>query len=378
MRIVHIITDLIVGGAQVMLRDLLRHTQHAGFETEVISLADGGAMGEQIERLGVPVRSIEMRQRGDAMRLQGVRELVGEVRRFRPHVVQTWLYHADLVGGIAARLAGVRNIVWGLHISHLDARSIKRTTLWTVRACARLSHWLPSKIVCCAETAAQLHIAAGYAAEKIIVIPNGFDTDCFKPDEAARSRSRSDLGVSNETPLIGLCGRFHPQKDHRNFVRAAALLSRRMPDARFVLCGEGSDWHNLPLVEWIDDANLRERFFLLGRRGGMQKLYPAFDILSLSSSYGEAFPMVIGEAMACGVPCVVTDVGDSKLMVGDAGRAVPVENPQALAEAWEDVLKMPCAARMSLGVAARERITDNYSIDRIAARYESLYKSFGV
>ncbi len=373
-RVTHIISDLIVGGAQVMLHDLLKHTnEKAGFEVEVISLTDMGVIGAQIETLGIPVRAIGMRPR-DAMNLRGVRKLTRELRRFRPDVVQTWLYHADFIGGLAARFVGVRHVAWGLHASHLDSQSVKRTTLWTVRACAKLSHRVPSKIVCCAEAARRIHAEAGYDAEKMIVIPNGFDTERFKPDAVARAAVRAELNIADDVPLVGLCGRFHPQKNHENFVRAAAHLNARMPEARFLLCGEGSDWQNSRLAGWIDEAGLRDCFHLVGRRADMPRLYAALDILSLSSSYGEAFPMVVGEAMACGVPCVVTDIGDSSLLIGDTGRVVSAEDSHALAEAWSEVLGMTDEQREVLGRAARRRIESHYGIAAIAARYASLYR----
>lgn len=358
-----------------MLHDLLKHTSRdAGFVVEVISLTDGGIMGERIKSLGVPVQSIGMRP-GDVMSLRGLRDLTQELRRFRPDVVQTWLYHADLIGGLAARFAGVRRVAWGLHISHLDHQSVKRTTRWTVKACAMLSHRVPSKIVCCAESTARFHAAIGYDAKKMTVIPNGFDTARFKPNAAARAAMRAELGIAENVPLVGLCGRFHPQKDHENFVRAAAILNARLPEACFLLCGEGSDRQNAQLAGWIDEAGLRDKFYLLGRRSDMSQIYPMLDILSLASLFGEAFPMVVGEAMACGVPCVVTDVGDSALLVGDTGRVVPVRDSRALAEAWSGVIGMTPETREALGYAARCRIQNHYEIDVIAARYENLYRA---
>lgn len=375
MKVTHIITDLGTGGAQVMLHELLRHMDKAGFDAEVVSLTDAGVFGEKIEQLGVPVWAIGMG--GNAPNPGGLWRLASRLRRSQPDVVQTWLYHADLLGGLAAQLARVRAVAWGLHITHLDPRSIKRTTLWTAQACARLSHHLPRKIVCCAESSAQLHAGMGYAAEKMVVIPNGFDLERFKPDAAARSDIRRELGIAGTTPLIGLFARFHPQKDHENFVRAAAALHAHAPEAQFLLCGDGSDWQNLTLVKWIDEAGMRSRFHLVGRRQDVPRLYAALDIFSLSSACGEAFPMVVGEAMACGVPCVVTDVGDSALMVGETGRVVPPKDADALAAAWSELLAMNLEARQTLGVAARRRIKRRYDIASIAARYGELYRNIG-
>lgn len=356
-----------------MLYELLRHTDKQNFDAEVISLTDAGIYGARIARLGVPVHTLGMRgAAGDARAWQ---RLIKHLRGSRPDIVQTWLYHADLVGGLAARAACVPRVVWGIHISRLDARGAKPTTLWTVRAGARLSGLVPHKIICCAESAARLHAGMGYQANKMTVIPNGFDLQRFKPDAAARALVRHELGIADRTPLVGMISRFDPQKDHETFVRAAATLRSRLPEAKFLLCGEGSDWHNQKLVGWIEEQNLRDCFHLIGRRDDTPRLYPALDVLTLSSAYGEAFPMVVGEAMACGVPCVVTDVGDSGLLVGDTGRVVPVRDSGALAEAWNVVIGMTREAREALGSAARRRILSHYEIEAVAARYENLYRT---
>ncbi|MGI9106029.1 MAG: glycosyltransferase family 4 protein [Pyrinomonadaceae bacterium] len=376
MKIIHIIGDLDIGGAQTMLHQLLCHTDRSGFESEVVSLTDTGAISDRIKALGVPVRALGMR-RGGAPEPAGLLRLARWLRRSRPDVVQTWLYHADMIGGLAARGAGIRAVAWGIHITHLDAQTVKRRTLWTAKVCARLSHYVPRRIVCCAEASQRLHAEMGYATEKMTVIPNGFDLNSFKPDTAARASIRRELGIPDEAPLIGLIGRFHPQKDYQNFVRAAALLHARLPEARFLLCGEGVDSQNQALVAWVEEVAPRDKFHLIGSRRDMPRLYNALDILSLSSAYGEAFPMVVGEAMACGIPCVVTDIGDSALIVGDAGRVVPARDSQALAAAWLELLAMETEARRELGRAARKRIEKQYSITSIAARYEDLYKEIG-
>jgi len=371
MKIAHIITDLNVGGAQVMLHQLLRHTDRTAFQSEVISLTDKGPLTERIAALGVPISAMGMRSGIPDPR--GVLRLAGWLRQSRPDVVQTWLYQGDLIGGLAARLAGNRAIAWGVHSSLLDARITKQTVLWTIKACARLSSYLPQKIVCCAETSQRLHAEMGYPAEKLVVIPNGFDLEHYKPDAAARRSVRQDLGIPEAMPLIGLIGRFHPEKDHENFIRAAALLHQQLPEAGFLLCGTDIDWENQALAGWIKEASLQHCFYLLGRRQDVPRIYTALDILALSS-YSEAFPMVAGEAMACGIPCVLTNVGDAALIVGETGLIVPAKNPRALANAWFELINLGIEKRRELGKAARQRIEKHYSIAQSTTRYENLYR----
>lgn len=370
-KVVHLITGLNVGGAETMLYKLLSSMDRDYFSLEVVSLTDIGPVGERIRALGVPVQALAMRRGVPDPR--AIWRLASLLRQDRPQLLQTWMYHADLVGGMAAKLAGNIPLVWGVHHSNLAIGANKRTTIWTAKACARLANHLPVRIVCCAEAARQFHIALGYPAEKMQVIPNGFDLLVFKPDSAARLSVRQELGISAAAPLIGLVGRFDPQKDHRNFVQAAGRLYTKFPEVRFLLCGQGIARENTELAGWIAAAGMADCCHLLGQRDDVPRLTAALDI-AVSSSFSEAFPLVVGEAMACSVPCVVTDVGDSALLVGDTGLVVPPGNPDALAKALGELLEMGAEMRSRLGAAARKRIEGYFGLPGIAARYEELYR----
>jgi glycosyltransferase involved in cell wall biosynthesis len=372
LRVGHIITGLNTGGAEMMLCKLLSRMNREVFEAEVISLTDIGPIGKKIQALGVPVRALGMR-RGVPNPL-GVLRLACWLRKGRPQIIQTWMYHADLIGGLASRLAAGSAVVWGIHHSNLEPQGSRRTTIWTARACARLSHWLPARIVCCSEASRRVHTGLGYAADKMMVILNGFDLQVYRPDPAARLSVRQELGIPEEAPLIGLVGRFDPQKDHGNFVQAAARLHAGLPEVHFLLCGDGVTWENPHLARWIEAAGIGGRCHLLGRREDIPRLNAAVDISTCSSSFGEGFPMVIGEAMACGVPCVVTDVGDLALVVGETGIVVPPRDPQALADGWRELMEMGVEKRRALGERARKRVEDHYSLARVVREYEALYK----
>jgi glycosyltransferase involved in cell wall biosynthesis len=207
----------------------------------------------------------------------------------------------------------------------------------------------------------------------MVVLPNGFDLEVFKPDPAARLSVRQELGLPEEALFIGLVGRFYPLKDHYNFIDAAARLRAELPEIHFLLCGEGITPENKELAEWVNASGIRAHCHMLGQREDIPRITAALDI-ACSSSYMEGFPNVIGEAMACGVPCVVTDVGDSALLVGDTGMVVPPKNPQALANAWRELIEMGPDRRASLGEAARRRVGESFSLPAIAARYEELYE----
>ncbi|MGQ0645700.1 MAG: glycosyltransferase family 4 protein [Elusimicrobiota bacterium] len=368
-RTVHVIAGLAVGGAEVMLFRLLSRLDRDAFEPEVVSMTGDGPLAEKIRALGVPVSGLGMRRGVPDPR--GLARLAVRLRARRPGVVQTWMYHADLLGGLAAKLAGGPPVVWGVHHSNLDPAFNKRSTLFTARACARLSRALPARIVCCSEASRRVHAALGYDAAKMAVIPNGFDLAEFKPDPEARASVRRELDLPEDALLVGLVGRFDPLKDHRSFAAAAA----RMKTARvhFLLCGDGVEWGNPDLVRAVDAAGPRSRFHLLGRRGDVPRLTAALDVAA-SSSLGEGFPNAVGEAMACGVPCAVTDVGDSGAMVGETGKVVPAGDPEGLARALDELLALPIEGRRRLGEAARARVAEFYSLSRAATRYESLYK----
>jgi glycosyltransferase involved in cell wall biosynthesis len=357
----------------MMLYTLLARIDRTRFAPEVVSLIEFGSMGEKIQALGIPVRSLGMRPGIPSP--MAVFRLAQWLRQDPPDILQTWMYHANLLGGLAAKLAGTVQVVWGIHQGTLSPEGNKQLTVQTVKTCARMSSWLPARIVCCSETSWQVHAALGYSASKMVVIPNGFDLENFRPDSVARESVRKELQVPEEALVIGLVGRFHSQKDHRSFVRAAALLHKDRPDVYFVLCGGGITWENVELTRWIEEAGIRDRCRLLGRREDMARLTVALDLASSSSCYGEAFPMVLGEAMACGVPCVVTDVGDSALIVGDTGRVVPPKNPMALALAWRELIEMGQETRVSMGMAARHRIKKHFELSDIVAKYENLYSN---
>jgi glycosyltransferase involved in cell wall biosynthesis len=370
-RVLHIITGLGSGGAEMMLYKLLGAMDRERFDSLVISLTDEGSMGARIRSLGVPVHALGMK-RGMPNPWAWLR-LVGMIRREKVQLVQCWMYHADLLGGLAARAAGVP-VIWSLRQSNLAPELNRRTTLMIVKACARLSTLIPRYIVCGSNAARRAHVDVGYADTGMVTIPNGFDMELFSPSNESRSAMRAALGLETaDAPLIGLAARFDPQKDHANFIAAAGMLHQRMPEARFVMCGDGVTWDNSFLAERIAQAAVGDRCYLLGRRDDVPTLLAALDV-ACSSSRGEGFANVIGEAMACGVPCVVTDVGDSAAIVGDTGRVVPPGDPAALANGLFELLILSAQERRRLGEAARRRIETNFSLPAVAARYEALYQ----
>jgi len=342
------------------------------FAPHVISLTNLGEIGRRIQTLGVPVEALNMRP-GMIPSPTAFFRLVRRLKELKPDVVHTWMYHADLFGGAAARMAWGPTVAWGIRNGNLDRDKTKLSTRLVAVTCALVSRFIPDRILSCSEVARQIHVTLGYAPDKMRVIPNGFDLDRFRPDEVARQQVRAELGMRQETPIVGLIGRFDPQKNHLGFVEAAGLLHQKMPDVHFLLAGQEVNENNVELMRAVDNAGIGEVAHLLGLRNDMPRLMAALDVLASSSSYGEAFPNVLGEAMACGVPCTVTDVGDSAYIVGETGRVVPPGDMAGLADAMETLLTLSSAERASLGQQARARVAEHFEIGQVVRQYEAFY-----
>ncbi len=363
--IVHVITGLSHGGAQNALFRLVTTQTSSNY---VVSLTDEGVFGGRLRRAGVHVTCLGMH--GWWSSLKAFLTLVRLLRRLRPSVVQTWMYHADLLGGIAARVAGVP-VCWGIRNGDLSPARTSLTTRLVVRLCAFASRRVPTTIVSCGARAVQVHRALGYA-ERFVVIPNGLDFDRFRPCPEQGLRVKASLGIPQAARVIGHVGRQDPQKDHSALFRAFSRVAARDSNVRFVVVGSGME-RDSPYLKSLLEGDIAEgQIVALGARDDVEELMPAMDVFALSSS-GEAFPNVVLEAMACGVPCVVTDVGDAAEIVGDTGWIVAPGEPAALAAALCEALRESPAAHAARGERARQRVKERYGIDRMIQGYRAVW-----
>jgi glycosyltransferase involved in cell wall biosynthesis len=294
------------------------------------------------------------------------------IEAWNPTLVHGWMYHGNLAALVAGRRLGLP-VVWGIRQSLGESTHDK----WLTRRVIRAGAWLSlhaAAIVYNSATARWQHESRGYAAERGIVIPNGFDTGQLRADEALRASTRAELGVADDAPVVAQVARYHQVKDYPTFLRAAAQLAESLPRAVFVLVGEGVDWSNGDLARLIAALGLSKRVRLLGRRDDVARLMAGFDVVCLTSA-AEAFPNVIGEAMSCGVPCVGTAVGDVAELIGDSGEVVPPGDPAAVAAAAGRLLALEPGARRALGERARQRIIERFSIGEVARRYADLLRS---
>lgn len=372
LRILHIISDLCVAGAEIKLCKVLGATNRERFAPAVIAMKDQGDLREQIEAMDIPVYTLGIR--GSMPGPLAVMRLIRIVRQLRPALIHGWMYHGNLAAQFSGMLTRKRPVIlWSVHQSLYNFDYEKWLTALVIKFCARISR-LPDKIIYNSNTSASQHEAIGYRADKRLVLGYGFDTSKFAPSLEARHSVRAELGVSPEAILIGLAGRYHPVKDHGNFLHAGALLAKTNPQVYFVLCGRQVDQKNAALNELIQNLGLANCTHLLGERRDMQRLIAAMDI-AVSSSSTEGFPNVVGEAMASGVPCVVTAVSDLPQVVGETGRAVPPRDAAALAAALSELIALGAEGRERLGAAARQRIIDSFSLASAVAQYEEAYES---
>jgi len=372
LRVAHVITGLDTGGAELMLYKLLSMLDPQRVVATVISLLPPGDVGVSITRLGIPVYSLGMRRGG--ANLGALVRLVRLLRQTDADIVQTWLYHADLLGTLAKPWLGQAALLWNLRQSDLDPTTSKLSTRAVARLCAGLSWVAPRGIVCCSERTRAVHSALGYRAGIMTVIPNGFDLERFRPDPAARANVRAALGISRTTQLIGLIARYDPQKDLPTFLEAVRQTQASLPECHVLLCGRGMQGDNVELSRLVRAAGLKNRLHLIGPSTAPERVMNALDLLVSASAYGEGFPNVIGEAMACCVPCAVTDVGDSATIVGDTGTSVPPRDPAALATAIVSLLAEGGDALARRGQAARHKIACDFSLPEVAERYYSMYR----
>lgn len=369
MMVLHIITGLGDGGAEAVLHRLVTHDSED--KHQVISLTDEGKYGALLRERGVEVMALGM-PRG-RLTLRGLVKLWRAVRAAQPDVVQTWMYHADLVGSVVARLAG-SPVVWGIHNTTLEPGQSSRVTIAVARLCAWISRWVPQRVVACAQAAVRVHAALGYDPDRMVVIPNGYDLARFQPDAAARERWRTEWQIPPEVPLIGMVARLDPYKDHANLITALARVRRAGMIFRAVLVGSGVTPDNPSLAAQIREAGLAEDVLLVGAQRDIPGLMAALDMHVLSST-AEAFPNVLAEAMACGTPCVTTNVGDAAAIVGETGWVVPPRNPSALAAAIQQAIGAMAdrTAWRARQQACRARIEQQYGIDAMVQRYRVVW-----
>jgi glycosyltransferase involved in cell wall biosynthesis len=368
-RICHLITSLDTGGAERSLVNLVTAMNRDEFENEVVTLLKPGSMAQTLVQVGIPVTSMDIGRHWPNP--AAVLSLIRHLRVRRPTILQTWLYHADFFGCVAALFARPGHLVWNVRSSEIDRPGIRRSTRYLARLLAALSS-RPDAIIVNSHDGQQYHERIGYRPKQWVNIANGVDLERFRPRRDERATLRTRLGVPADAAVIGLVARYHPMKDIDTFLHAASRFQQEHENAKFVLCGDGLGPDNSRLAKLVRALNLDRNIVLLGPRSDIDLIYPALDVLTLCSIYGEGFPNVLCEAMACDVPCVATDVGDSAKIIGGCGLIVPPRDPQAVTRAWQMLLEKPLQLWTN---SVRSQIAARYSLQRMCAEYEAIYRA---
>lgn len=372
MRVLHIITGLRTAGAEMMLYKLIS-ARHRADHLAVVALAERGPLAERIESCGVPVHALDMGPNLSIFTaLLRIRRLI---QQLQPDLIQGWMYHANLLASLVnSTISGAVPVLWNIRAIPDNLSDEKWLTRMMLRVGASASS-MPEKILYNSYYSADQHQKLGFHAGRSIIIPNGFDCQIFRPDPLARSTLRAELGLSESVWLIGNVARYHPMKDHASFIKAAVRLIEQGGDAHFVMVGNGVERSNRELNGLISETGLNDRFHLLGERRDLPAIMNAIDIYTSSSYATEAFPNVVGEAMACETPCVVTDVGDSARLVSEYGAVVPPSDPVAITDQWLAWINEGREALNLRGRAARQRIKQTFDLPKIIDAYETLYQS---
>jgi glycosyltransferase involved in cell wall biosynthesis len=369
-----LIRSLNVGGTEHQLIELLKGLDSNHFDITVGLFYNEGALIEEIKSMPwIHVISLNKTGRWDIIEF-GFR-FIKLLKALQPDIIYSFLPDANIVGLIAGRLSGVKRIVWGVRASNMDVSRYD----WLARISLCLSAFMsrfPDAIIANSVAGKEFHRSIGYYTNRMMVIPNGIDTDRFKPDHLSGLRVRDEWGIDDEAITIGLVGRLDPMKDHTTFLRAVKIFDQKECSVRFVCIGDGKEPYKSEIHSLCMTLGLNGSLIWTGARSDMPAVYGALDIVTSTSSYGEGFSNVIGEAMACGVPCVVTDVGDSASIVADTGFVVPIKNPEALANGWMNMLKRlennDCLYREKI----RERIVSNYSVELLIKKTSALFLAF--
>jgi len=371
--ILHLIPSLEVGGSETLLLDLVRGTRDAAYRHVVVSMVGEGALVDTFRNEGIPVDSLGMaRGRPDLRALARFRAIL---RAERPAVVQAWMYHANLLALVSVPwLRPAPRLVWCLHAAGLDFARLSLLTRLTIRLGATLSRH-PAAVVANSEATRDYHATLGYRPREWSIIYNGIDVSRFAPDARASADVRAELGLSPDTKLVGLFARWDPMKDHGTFLRAAARLAASDPSTHFVLAGQGITSENGELQRLLDTAKptLAARVHLLGLRRDMPRLNAALTIAAVTSSSSESFCLGAAEAMASGVPCVVTNLTFLPTLVGDSGIVVPLGDAEGVAAAIHQLLNLGDEERRDLGARARHRIVKHFTLEATIGRYRALY-----
>lgn len=373
MKVVHIITGLNNGGAEGVLYRLVtndRKNTHV-----VISLMDAGKYGPLLVESNIKTYYLEL-SRG-SLSLSPLFRLKEIIKKEKPEIIQTWMSHADLIGGLVSKLSGHKNVIWNIRHSNLTFRISNIKTNAVIMACMLMSKAIPKSIICCSEKTYRDYGGKGYPKNKMTVISNGYDFKKFNIDVKSRKKIRKELNITEDTKLLGMVARYDPNKNHQGLLQALKLVKKHDSNFKMLLVGRDLNYSNEIIVSLIEKFELEDHIILLDQRSDIPSIMNALDIHILSSISGEGFPNVLAEAMACGTLCIATNTGDSKVIIDDYGWIVEPNNDKSLSETILKALKLKddsfiWAEKQRL---AKEHIINNFSLSLMIDKYNDIWNN---
>ncbi|MDB5231199.1 MAG: glycosyltransferase [Chitinophagaceae bacterium] len=378
MKVLHIITGLNQGGAESALFRLVTQSKNPEVQFSIISLMDEGHYGPLFDKHEIEVTYVNLKRNKSFF---GVLKksifLYKTILRIHPDVIQTWMYHADLYGGIIGRIVGVKRIFWSVHHFNLYPSANKLITLVIIKCLAKLAYLIPTKVVFCSSHSAVKHVNFGYPKSKVVHIPLGYDQNDIQFDSEGRTALRSELHLHETSIIIGFLARWDIQKDHENLIKAFSILHSNYPNAVLILAGPGIGYDNAELNLILERYCVPlEKIRLLGPIQNTSAFFSMLDLHVLPSR-GEAFPNVVAESMLCGIPNVATNVGDVTEILGDTGWIVPSQNAVALAGAISDALgkRENFDIWKDIKEKSRQRIVNLFSIEKMIDSYYAVWQT---
>lgn len=354
-----------------MLRRLLKINRSPKNNTLVITITGQTKPDEEIFLSGYEVYPLKIK--GVFTLFVGLWNLFIKIRKFKPDIIQTWLYHSDLIGGIIGRIAGVSAIVWNIRCEALSVQRARRKTMLVFELCKFLSYIIPAKIVCVGERVKESHIQAGFNKSKMHVIFNGYDVEKFKFSQESREKFREEFGAKEGEVLIGCVGRFHQDKGQDILIRVALKILRDTPNVKFAFIGRGCSYENSEIKHFQIEEKFKNNILMVGEKKDVTELLSAFDLYCMPSR-SEGFPNSLAEAMLSEIPCVATNVGDTATLAGGVLSLADPKNPDALETKLRELIKLSDEERGFIGRKAREQVISNFSLEKASSNFDSLYK----
>lgn len=368
--VLHPITGLNIGGAEFMLSRFAGSLQATAFKPSVLSLMAPGVVAKHLGDQGVPVGTLGLGE--SELALKAIVGLRRAVASSDADILHGWMYHGNLAASLGAIMHRRQPVLWSIHHSIDDVSVEKKRTQWVIRLLARCSKSVAA-ISYCSRVSANQHEALGFDPLKRAVIPNGVDCSVFRPDDAARPGLRKRFGIPDGRLIIGNVARAHPMKNHGGFVRVLANLRDEGFDVHGLIIGAGHESAEAQRIAC--ETDMHDRLTMPGPMSDIDKLLPGIDIFMLSSAWGEAFPLSVAEAMACGVPCIVTDVGDCRWLVGDDALVSAPQDVDALSAVLRRMLQLEPNERQQLGLAGRRRVLEKFSLEKYTESHLALYEA---